>query len=77
MCYHGYLATYIAINLIQKTGRVDLDQFGKALRSDTSLASVMTVNNEIGVVQPVKEIGELCRKNKVGNNALLGYLNAS
>lgn len=35
------------------------------MRPDTSLVSVMMVNNEIGVVQPVKEIGELCRSRKI------------
>ena len=37
----------------------------KAIRKETALVSVMMVNNEIGVVQPMKEIGELCRKNKI------------
>jgi len=36
-----------------------------ALRPDTVLVSIMSVNNEIGVVQPMAEIGALCRKNKV------------
>ena len=49
----------------QDKGRIDLDELQSVLRKDTSLVSVMTVNNEIGVVQPIKEIGEMCRKNKV------------
>ena len=35
------------------------------MRPDTSLVSIMTVNNEIGVLQPVEEIGKLCRSKKV------------
>jgi len=37
----------------------------KAIRPDTVLVSIMTVNNEIGVKQPIEEIGKLCRANKV------------
>ena len=37
----------------------------KAIRPDTVLVSIMTVNNEIGVRQPIEEIGKLCRANKV------------
>jgi len=45
---------------------VDLEQFEASIKPGiTSLASVMTINNEIGVVQPIKEIGEICRKHKV------------
>ena len=35
-----------------------------ALRPTTALVSVMAVNNEIGVIQPIKELAELCRENK-------------
>ncbi|NMG46263.1 IscS subfamily cysteine desulfurase [Aromatoleum toluvorans] len=42
-------------------GLVDLDAFRAALRPDTILASVMFVNNEIGVIQPIAELGEICR----------------
>jgi len=35
------------------------------MRPDTSLVSVMFVNNEIGVIQPIKEIGEMCRARKI------------
>ena len=41
------------------------------MRPDTSLVSIMTVNNEIGVLQPVHEIGKLCRSRKV-TMAVLG-----
>jgi cysteine desulfurase len=43
-------------------GRLDLDQFRAALRDDTCLVSVMLANNEIGVLQPIAEIGRLCRQ---------------
>ena len=44
---------------------MDLDEFQNSIRPDTVAASVMMVNNEIGVVQPIKEIGAICRKHKV------------
>ena len=46
-------------------GRIDMGELERAMTKDTSLVSIMTVNNEIGVVQPMKEIGELCRSKKV------------
>ena len=46
-------------------GLIDLDRFRNALRPDTALASVMSANNEIGVVQPVREIGVICRERGV------------
>src|ERR1035438_10173901 len=45
----------------QENGLVGVDQFKAALRRDTVLASVMAVNNEIGVIQPLAEFGEICR----------------
>ena len=42
-----------------------MQQLKSAIRPDTSLISVMLVNNEIGVIQPIKEIGEICRQNKI------------
>ena len=58
----GYEITYIDVdeNCILK-----LDQLEKAIRPDTILVSVMFANNEIGTIQPIKEIGELCKKNGV------------
>jgi cysteine desulfurase len=44
-----------------ENGLVDLEQFKAALRPDTILASVMFVNNEIGVIQPIEQMGEICR----------------
>ena len=55
----GFEATYIEP---QENGLVTLEQFEAALRPDTVLASVMAVNNEIGVIQPIAEIGEICRE---------------
>ena len=55
---HGFEVTYLDP---LANGLVDLDQFKAALRPDTILASVMLVNNEIGVIQPVTELGEICR----------------
>lgn len=58
----GFEVTYLPV---MKNGLIDLQQLEDAIRPDTSLVSIMTVNNEIGVTQPVKEIGALCHKNKI------------
>jgi len=55
---HGFEVTYLEVG---ENGLVDLNRFKQAIRPDTILASIMMVNNEIGVIQPVWEIGELCR----------------
>lgn len=55
----GFEVTYLDV---QDNGLVDLDAFKAALRPDTILASVMFVNNEIGVIQPIAEMGEICRE---------------
>jgi len=54
----GFECTYLEV---EENGLVDLKKFEAALRPDTILASIMMVNNEIGVIQPVAEIGEICR----------------
>jgi cysteine desulfurase len=54
----GFEVTYLEV---QPDGLLDLTQFEAALRPDTILASVMMVNNEIGVIQDIEAIGELCR----------------
>jgi cysteine desulfurase len=46
-------------------GLVDLDELRDAIRPETVLVSVMYANNEIGVIQPVREIGEICREKSV------------
>jgi cysteine desulfurase len=59
----GYEITYLKVQ--EQTGRVDMDQLKAAIRDDTILVSVMAVNNEIGTLQPIAEIGQLCRNNKI------------
>ncbi len=54
----GFECTYLEV---EENGLVDLKKLEAAIRPDTILASVMMVNNEIGVVQPIAEIGEICR----------------
>lgn len=58
----GFDITYLPV---ESNGLIDLEKLESEIRDDTAVVSVMTVNNEIGVVQPVKEIGEICRKKKV------------
>lgn len=48
-----------------QNGIISLEELEKALTPDTSLVSIMTVNNEIGVKQPVAEIGRMCREKKI------------
>lgn len=55
----GFSVTYLDV---QENGLIDLEALKAALRPDTTLVSVMFVNNEIGVIQPIAEIGELCRE---------------
>jgi cysteine desulfurase len=55
----GFEATYLQP---QDNGLITIEQLAEAIRPDTILVSVMLVNNEIGVIQPIDEIGELCRK---------------
>src|SRR5258708_26925121 len=54
----GFEVTYLDV---QPDGLLDLAQFEAALRPDTIVASVMLVNNEIGVIQDIEAIGEMCR----------------
>jgi len=54
----GYEVTYLDV---EPNGLLDLEKFKAALRPDTILASVMYVNNEIGVVQDIQALGEICR----------------
>lgn len=58
----GYEITYLDVD---EKGFVDLKQLEEAIREDTILISVMFANNEIGTIEPVKEIGEIARKHKV------------
>ena len=54
----GFELTYLDV---QESGLLDLNVFEAALRPDTILVSVMLVNNETGVIQPIAEIGAICR----------------
>ena len=58
----GFDVTYLPV---QKNGLVDLDELRAAITDKTVLVSIMAVNNEIGVVQPLAEIGRICREKKV------------
>ncbi|XP_031495895.1 cysteine desulfurase, mitochondrial [Nymphaea colorata] len=55
----GFEVTYLPVGT---DGLVDLDRLRDAIRPDTGLVSIMAVNNEIGVVQPIAEIGQICRE---------------
>ncbi|MCD0504865.1 IscS subfamily cysteine desulfurase [Bordetella petrii] len=55
----GFEVTYLDV---RDDGLLDLDVFKAALRPDTSLVSVMMVNNEIGVIQDIETLGEICRE---------------
>jgi cysteine desulfurase len=56
----GFAATYLEP---QANGLITPEQLKAALRKDTVVVSVMAVNNEIGVIQPIAELGEICRAN--------------
>ncbi len=58
----GFEVTYLGV---QENGLIDLDEFRAAIRPDTVLASVMFVNNEIGVIQDIPALGEICREKGV------------
>ena len=58
----GYEVTYLDP---EDTGLIDLDKLKAALRDDTILVSIMHVNNEIGVIQDIKAIGEITRERKI------------
>lgn len=58
----GWEVTYLPVN---KDGLIDLHELEAAIRPDTALVSVMHVNNEIGVVHPMEEIGKICAAKKV------------
>lgn len=54
----GFDVTYISVN---PNGLIDLNELEDAIKPTTSLVSIMMVNNEIGVQQPIAEIGAICR----------------
>lgn len=55
----GFEVTYLAV---QQDGLINLNELKNAMREDTILVSVMHVNNELGVIQDVQAIGEMCRE---------------
>lgn len=58
----GFEVTYVGVD---ENGIIKLDELKKAIRPSTILISVMYANNEIGTIQPIKEIGELAKENKI------------
>ena len=58
----GFEVTYLGV---QENGLIDLEELKAAIREDTILISVMWVNNEIGVIQNIPAIGEICRERKI------------
>lgn len=58
----GYRITYLPV---KADGRIDLEDLRRAMDEQTILVSIMFANNEIGVLQPIPEIGELCRERNV------------
>ena len=58
----GFDVTYLPV---QSNGLIDMAELEAAIRPDTVVVSVMAVNNEIGVIQPLEAIGRLCRSKKV------------
>src|SRR2546428_1299315 len=59
---YGYRVTYMAV---QKDGLIDLEELKRVMDDKTILVTIMAANNEIGVVQPIAEIGKLCRERGV------------
>jgi cysteine desulfurase len=59
---YGFRVTYLPV---QKDGRIDLDDLKRAMDDKTILVTIMTANNEIGVLQPIQEIGALCHERGV------------
>ncbi len=56
----GFDVTYLQVN---KEGFIDLDELKTSLRNDTILVSIMAINNEIGTIQPLKEISTIIKEN--------------
>src|SRR5438128_8856328 len=59
---YGYRVTYLPV---QKDGLIDLDDLKRAIDDKTILVTIMAANNEIGVLQPIAEIGKICRERGV------------
>ncbi|WP_142414507.1 cysteine desulfurase NifS [Hathewaya massiliensis] len=59
---HGFEVTYLPVN---EEGIVDVKDFENAITDKTILATIMFANNEIGSIQPIKQMGEICRDKKI------------
>ncbi len=59
---NGYEVTYVPVD---EGGILDLDYLKKSIRSDTALVTIMTANNETGVIFPIDKIGAICKEKKV------------
>ncbi|HEX6881321.1 MAG TPA: IscS subfamily cysteine desulfurase [Terriglobales bacterium] len=59
---HGFRVTYLPV---QKDGRIDLDDLKRAIDDKTILVTIMAANNEIGSLQPIREIGAICHEKGV------------
>jgi cysteine desulfurase len=57
--YEGFEVTWLNVS---RDGIIDLDQLAGAIRPETRLVSIMTANNETGVIQPMREISSICRE---------------
>ena len=58
----GFQVTFLSVD---KNGRVDLEELKQAITPDTALVSIMAANNEVGTIQPIEEIGKICREKGV------------
>jgi len=60
--FHGFEVTYLDVN---DKGMINLDELRSSIRPTTILISIMFANNEIGTIQPIKQIGEIARENEI------------
>ena len=59
---HGYEVTYLDVD---DTGMISPEQLKKSIRTDTILISIMFANNEIGTIDPIREIGEIAAEHNI------------
>ena len=60
--HEGFEVTWLNVS---ENGIVDLDHLADSIRDDTALVSIMTANNETGVIEPMREISKICRERRV------------